>query len=143
MNLRDETRAWIIATEPGAMATCSYGYAVDPIVGAASIKHLLNRAQRQAFGRRWAQVPAEYRLSAIGVWERVHRWGNTHCHVLVAGPKPVLRILRGWGAFAWEELQPRGQLHVRPIRSQNDAASYITKCLSVNPSDAYDRLFIY
>jgi hypothetical protein len=138
---RSELLPWLIQFGGTEFFTFNFGYDVGVIDGNRQIKHFYNVMQRRVNGRDWHHCQPEERIQSIGFWEHTEKWSNPHCHMLVRGPKQLLRLTRLDGEPQWQKQVPRGQLCAEKCETPDQVASYISKrCIT---RLGQDKMFVY
>jgi hypothetical protein len=119
--------AWngqITAIQGNAIMTVAENGRRDQIQTQEDMRHLINRVQRDAYGRDWSRRPQAERITAIGF--REHHTTNAHWHLLVRAPGECRTALAN-AANIWREIQPGGAFHFETPRDLDAYALYMTK----------------
>jgi len=137
--IRNAYVKWITELKLNFFATFNFGRRVNDVAAQTIMKNFFNRVQRQAYGRRWHNRPANQKPVAIGFLE--HAKTNPHYHVLLCADRKVRQVLKLKGQDLWLGLAPRGQFHWEPIDHLPRLLRYVTKELKWN--DRAESVFVY
>jgi hypothetical protein len=128
----------LLSINPNCGLTLGEGRTINPITMDGKIRHYLNCVQRRQLGRRWSELSAASRLTAIGFRERGLDHG--HWHLMVAA-SPDVALALSISRDIWAKVRPAGDWWFGFLEKEAAYASYITKELYT--AETQNNVFIY
>lgn len=135
-------RAWrdcVLQIQPELAFTLGAGLSTNPERLNRDAARFLNKVQRRAYGPRWAKVPLERPIEAVGFHELVD--GNHHMHMAAAGPYEFRERLMLDGSRLWKATRIAGDFWCDIISREEGYARYITK--AARSQQSLDWVFVY
>lgn len=124
---RELQRAWrqlVVQIEPEVELMLGAGLPTSPEIVNKDLTRFFNKVRWKQYGARWADVPLERPIAAVGFHELIE--GNHHVHLAVVGPDRFYDRIVTHGSRIWKATRPAGDFHADSIKRLEGYARYIT-----------------